>query len=182
MVEDNPHIKIIDDILTQYKCIIGLDYQAYRFHCFRVFLFSLTLINDNHNIKNIEKLAIASAFHDLGIWTANTFDYIKPSIALSTQYLIKSGKTEWVEEIGYMIENHHKITRHSENNINLIDVFRKADWIDVSLGFIKFNITAEEIQSVKNRYPNSGFHKRLVAISLRHFIKNPLNPLPMFKL
>ncbi|WP_316674766.1 HD domain-containing protein [uncultured Tolumonas sp.] len=182
MFEDNPYIKFIDDVLLPYKDIIGLDYQAYRFHCFRVFLFSLTLLNNSQDAKNIEKLAIASAFHDLGMWTDNTFDYIKPSIALSTKYLISSGKTEWVEEIASMIENHHKVTSYNETCTNLVNIFRKADWIDVSLGFIKFNITTKFVQSVKNKYPNSGFHKRLIAISLKHFVKNPFDPLPMFKL
>ena len=31
--------------------------------------------------SDIEKIAVAAAFHDLGIWTNKTFDYIPPSIA-----------------------------------------------------------------------------------------------------
>jgi HD superfamily phosphodiesterase len=32
---------------------------------------------------DLEKIAAAAVFHDLGIWTDRTFDYIAPSIALA---------------------------------------------------------------------------------------------------
>jgi hypothetical protein len=38
-----------------------------------------------------EKIAIAGVFHDLGIWTNKTFDYIAPSVVLAREYLAARG-------------------------------------------------------------------------------------------
>ena len=36
------------------------------------------------NAERLEKIAIAAAFHDTGIWVDGTFDYLPPSIRLAT--------------------------------------------------------------------------------------------------
>ncbi len=56
---------------------MGADYDKYKNHVYRVFLNCL-LIDSEKN--NEEKYAIASVFHDVGIWTNHTFDYLDPSI------------------------------------------------------------------------------------------------------
>jgi hypothetical protein len=49
--------------------------------------------------EQLEKVAVAAAFHDLGIWTDGTFDYLPPSIRLAREWLGQSGKAEWEPEI-----------------------------------------------------------------------------------
>ena len=61
--------------------------------------------------EEIEKVAIAAAFHDLGIWTDRTFDYLTPSAALARAYLAGSGRSEWIPEITETIFSHHKVSR-----------------------------------------------------------------------
>ena len=78
----------IEEIFVLYKDLIGKDYQAYRNHVHRIVLLTLSmktkiLPDDEH------KLAIAAVYHDIGIWTAKTFDYLVPSIAAATTYLIE---------------------------------------------------------------------------------------------
>ncbi len=63
----------------------------------------------------------------------------------------------------------------------MAEVFRKADWVDVSLGFIKFGLSPVEIKEISNKFPNSGFHARLLQLTMRELVRNPLNPLPMMK-
>lgn len=63
--------------------------------------------------KNIEKYALASEFHDLGIWTDKTFDYLEPFISLANNYLNISGKSDLSNEIKAMINMHHKRSRYS---------------------------------------------------------------------
>ncbi len=47
--------------------------------------------------------AVAAVFHDLGIWTNGTFDYLAPSIALARDYLVASAREDWTDEIEEMI-------------------------------------------------------------------------------
>src|SRR5712671_5378177 len=59
----------------------------------------------------IEKIAVATAFHDLGIWTDGTFDYLGPSVRLARAYLTECGHPEkWVAEVERMILEHHELS------------------------------------------------------------------------
>src|SRR5215471_6034716 len=99
--------KTIEDILVNFEKVIGKDIQLYRNHVYRVYLNCLIL---DPQTENESKYAIASAFHDIGIWTDHTFDYLAPSIKDANQYLEKINKLEWLEEISSMIYWHHKIS------------------------------------------------------------------------
>jgi hypothetical protein len=170
--------KIIDTILSEYKTDLGIHFNAYRNHVCRIYSFALLLDKDK---TNHEKYAIAATFHDLGIWTANTFDYLEPSIELSKQYLIKNNKTDWIDEISLMIDMHHKRSFYKGNFQNTVEVFRKADWIDVTLSIKKYGLATSEIKVIQKAYPNKGFHWFLTKQTFFNLLKNPLNPLPMFK-
>ncbi|WP_205945820.1 hypothetical protein [Pedobacter hiemivivus] len=45
---------------------------------------------------------IAAVYHDIGIWTDRTIDYLDPSIVQANNYLREIGKAEWIEEIEWM--------------------------------------------------------------------------------
>ncbi len=130
----------------------------------------------------IEKIIIAGCFHDLGIWTNDTIDYLKPSIALAKTHLDNVNKSEWSHEIELMIDMHHKLWRARNCEYPLVEVFRKADWVDVSIGFRTFGLSREYIRTVQAAFPNLGFHKSLVRLAKLQFKRNPLNPLPMLKI
>ena len=127
------------------------------------------------------KYAIASAFHDIGIWTDHTFDYLEPSIKQAKLYLAEIDKKEWLEEISAMIYWHHKLSRYKGKYDAVVENFRKADWIDVSFGLKTFGFDNTKISENLKAFPNLGFHWFLLKQSLGHFIKKPLRPLPMFK-
>lgn len=129
---------------------------------------------------NEEKYAIASVFHDIGIWTDNTFDYLEPSERQAKMYLRENGKEEWIDEITTMIHFHHKLTRYRGLHEKTVDIFRKADWIDVSLGLIAFGYDRQTIGQNRNNFPNRGFHFFLLKETSKNFLKHPLKPLPMF--
>ncbi|HKY93408.1 MAG TPA: hypothetical protein VJM11_20315, partial [Nevskiaceae bacterium] len=63
----------------------------------------------------------------------------------------------------------------------LVEVFRKADLVDVSLGVVKFGIPAKVVADVKAAFPNRGFHKRLMGIAREWFTKHPLRPPPFYR-
>ena len=169
--------KTIDIILADYKHVLKKDYDIYRNHVLRIYNYAV-LFDDN--INNHEKYAIAAAFHDIGIWT-HSFDYLEPSIQQASEYLKKSNKVNWTEEISLLIDNHHKRSPYKGKFEKTVEVFRKADWIDVTMGFKRFGLKKTAYTAVQKLFSNKGFHWFLIKKSARYFIKHPLNPLPMFK-
>lgn len=172
-----PQIELLDQILSEYQAELGHDFTAYKNHCYRVYHFCSALIESHAFLY--EKLSIAVAFHDLAIWTEHTIDYLLPSQKLAHDYLVKVGWPEWNTEIELMIAEHHKLT--SIKDKPLVEAFRKADWIDVSMGALDFNLAPDLIKAVKAAFPNAGFHQRLLQLAGRRFLAHPFSPFPMLK-
>ena len=126
--------------------------------------------------------AIAVAFHDLGIWVERTFDYLAPSINLANIYLNQTGQGAKAKTVADMIDNHHKILPLKSDTDADAEVFRKADWIDVTMGIISHGIDGGFKRQLKQNLPNQGFHKFLLKQTWKRFLSHPLNPLPMFKI
>ena len=173
-------IPIVDEVLDQYATTLGHDFIAYRNHVHRVA--NLCLAVTRRSGDDLEKIAIAAAFHDLGIWTDDTFDYIAPSVSLAREYLAVRSRADWIPEIEAMIANHHKITRARANPDCLVEGFRRADWVDVSYGLRRFGVASPFIRSLFATWPSAGFHWRLVEFAAAWFPRHPLAPLPMVKL
>jgi len=168
----------IENILDRFRAQIGADYERYKNHVYRVFNNCLMMDTDP---GNEEKYAIAAAFHDLGIWSDQTFDYLGPSENQAKLYLTENGKQEWSAEITTMIHFHHKASKYRGTHEKTVETFRKADWIDVSLGLLTFGNSGQAISNTKATFPNLGFHLFLLKETSKNFFKHPTNPLPMFK-
>jgi hypothetical protein len=155
-------IPLLEEILGKWSQEIGGDYAAYKNHVYRMvhFCFALHPCSDEER----QKIIIAGCFHDLGIWSDGTIDYLPPS-----------------EEVGLMIDMHHKLRRFDDARYPLAEVFRKADLVDVSLGLVKFGIPKSQVESVKAQFPNAGFHKRLMQLAGGWFAKHPVSPPPFLK-
>ena len=170
---------LLDELLAGYRPVLALDYDAYRNHCMRLFNFCSALAGESGAAD--QKIAIAAAFHDLGIWTENTFDYLAPSQLLARCYLEKNFKASWCNEIDAMIGEHHKLTRYRDNPSWLVEPFRKADLIDLSGGLIRFRLPDDFVSDVLDAYPNAGFHKMLARLAVKRLKTNPFSPLPIMK-
>lgn len=173
------HIPLLERILDEWKETVGSAYVPYKNHVYRVVNFCLALHQCKQDDK--DKFVIAGCFHDLGIWTNNTVDYLMPSEELAKQYLKDNAQELWSTEIELMIDQHHKITRYRDSNYPLVEVFRKADWVDVSMGKRAFGLSKSDVQGVLDNFPNLGFHKNLIKLAKAEFMRHPLNPLPMMK-
>ena len=88
---------------------------------------------------------------------------------------------DWIPEIDAMIVNHHKVTTSRADQQPLVESFRRADWTDVSRGLRKFGLPRTVIAAVAATWPDAGFHRRLVELTLERWRKHPLSPLPMVK-
>lgn len=170
----------IEIILQEYQTIIDRNYQGYLNHCKRVAACCLILSQDSRE-DTIRKIAIAVAFHDIGIWTSKTIDYLEPSVKVMLSYLTLYRLLDWQIEITLMITEHHKLTRTKCSEYPLVEYFRQADYADFSLGLLRSNIPRSEFKKLTSQYPNAGFHKTLVCLGLKRFLQKPWRPLPMFK-
>jgi hypothetical protein len=170
---------LVEEILGAFKTVIGGDFEAYKNHVYRV----INLCNSLGKFSAIEKekIQIAACFHDIGIWTEGTLDYLPPSEMVTVRYLAEKGKEGWVAEISEMIEMHHRVRSCTDSEFALVEPFRQADIADFSLGIITMGISKELISRLKSEFPNSGFHMRLIQLGCRWFLRHPLNPLPMFR-
>lgn len=172
-------IPLLEEILGKWKSEIGNDYAGYKNHVYRMihFCFAQRDFNDEER----KKIIIAGCFHDLGIWSNDTFDYLPPSVNLTADYLRQSNLEQWIPEISLMIAAHHKLRKYQDNENPLIEIFRKGDLVDFSLGFVKCGLPKTYIKNIKKKFPNAGFHKTLARTAGGWFFKHPLNPLPVLK-
>ena len=74
------NLPTIAEVLDDQASELGRDFIPYRNHVYRVVNPSLAIVGDSR--VELEKIAVATVFHDLGIWTNKTFDSIAPSVAM----------------------------------------------------------------------------------------------------
>lgn len=173
-------IATVDAVLNEHAAAIGRDLVGYRNHVYRVanICLSLTTAHDDA----LERIGVAAVFHDLGIWTHRTFDYIEPSVELARAHLGRMGRNAWTAEVTAMIREHHKISRDACTMGELVEPFRRADWADVSRGILARGIPTGLMGELFAQWPSAGFHARLVQLSWARLKTHPLSPLPMLRL
>ncbi len=178
-MQADAHIGALDEIVSAHAAVLGDDFVGYRNHAHRVaqICAALAAADDERH----RKIAVAAAFHDIGIWTAGTFDYLPPSMRAAEAHLVAAGRPDWIAEILEAIRQHHKLTPWRGDPAWIVEPFRRADWIDVSGGLLTFGLPRSFLRELYVRWPGAGFHRRLVVFELAHLRKDPLHPLPMFR-
>ncbi len=177
-------ISLLETILSEYKELIGDEYLGYRNHVYRMLHFCFALKGSNEDECTEEektKFIIAAAFHDIGIWVANTVDYIEPSLPPMQAYLEKQNLSEWQKELSLMITEHHKVSAFEDEQFPLVEIFRQGDLVDFSCGLYKFGLNKKDIAEVRQAFANANFHKNLLKRSWPWFLRHPLNPFPMMQ-
>jgi hypothetical protein len=174
MIEQHP---LIEDIFKQHRSDLNIDYDKYRHHVYRVFNF--TLLMHDADKKDLDSLAVAAAYHDMGIWTTGTLDYLEPSIALAKGYIGSNKLKVSGKMVEQIISNHHKITPYRDCEVT--EAFRKADLIDLSLGIISHGISGKDISIIYGAFPGEWFHTFILSEMVKHAFRNPFNPLPVIK-
>lgn len=178
-------IDFLEALLAPWQSVIGLDYQGYRNHLYRMVHCCVALQGHAElsecKEETLQKLCIAACFHDMGIWIENTVDYIGPSLPPARAYLHEHGLDAWTDEVLLMISEHHKVSRYTNDAFPLVEVFRQGDLVDFSLGQIRFGLDKAFIKQLKETFPNAGFHSMLMSRAAKWFIRHPLNPVPMMK-
>lgn len=173
----NKSIPRIEGILQYYTTAIGNDYNAYRNHVYRVYHLTLLLHQQDLSIEENEYLCIALAFHDMGVWTHHTMDYLPPSTDLALFYM-NENEMKNTALVSQLIGEHHKISKH---NNALVESVRKADLTDLSFGIIGSNLPKSFYQNLVIDFPHLGFQKMITKKLLVYAFKHPFRPFPMMK-
>ena len=173
-------IGLLDEVLHSHAASLGPDLAAYRNHAYRVANFCLAFPSQDADV--LPKAAIAAACHDIGIWSAGTFDYLEPSAGAAVRYLARSGRSEWADEITTVIREHHKLRPYHDSSRGLVESFRRADLVDLSRGLVTFGLPRGFLTEVFSLWPNAGFHKLLLRLALGRARTHPWSPLPMLRL
>src|SRR5262245_17024389 len=82
----------VDEVLDAHTSELGHDLIPYRNHVYRVVNLCVAIVEDSR--VELEKIAVAAVFHDLGIWTDKTFDYIPPSVRIACEHLAARGMAD----------------------------------------------------------------------------------------
>ena len=177
-----PALPLVEQILQPWRTRIGADVDGYQNHVYRMLhcCFALAPCTD----EDREKLIIAACHHDIGIWSDHTVDYLPPSIREAVAYLHAHHLSEWEEEIILLIDLHHKVRAIKGDlaeKYPLLEVFRRADLADFSLGLILGGVPRRYFANVKRQFPNAGFHKMLIKAAGGWFAKHPLSPPPFMR-
>ncbi len=175
MIDRHP---LVEDILATWTAALGPDLAGYRGHVYRV----LNLCRALAPSADAEQTAIAAAFHDLGIWSDGTFDYLPPSAARAAAFLDATGRGRATDAVARAIEMHHKLLPYHGDDAVLVEAFRRADLIDVSLGLVRFGLPRGVVRGVRAAFPNCGFHATLARLIGRELVRRPWRPLPMMRI
>ncbi len=186
---DHPEI---ERAFVPWRLTLGDAYAAVHGHVYRQFNYALYLIEARDGREQAEpyggwegivnRVAVAAAFHDVGVFADRTMDYLEPSILRMKIWLERKGHAEWFPEAALMARMHHKLTPYRGEHALLVEPFRQADLTDLTFGLIRNGVPKAFIREMVGHFPYAGFQttitKRLLAYGLRH----PIRPLPMMRL
>jgi hypothetical protein len=174
----------VSAMLGPYAEALGPDRPGYTNHVIRVLLHCDELWERAGGLGDPPsrqmEYRVTGVFHDLGIWTDRTFDYLVPSIDLAAAYLDGRDCTDLIPLVTEMIDLHHK-QRPAGPPDSAVEIFRRADAIDVSMGLRRFGLPIKAVRATMRAYPSRGFHLRLIKLTTKRTIEHPTSPLPMFK-
>ena len=171
----------IDGVLESWTQRLGPDFAGYRNHVYRVFNYARALTNSAD--RNAEIIAIASAFHDLAVYTHRTFDYLDPSARLAADYVAGDERRAWTRTLELMIVMHHKLLPYRGEHEHLVEGFRRADRCDLTLGTVlRSGIDRGFARELNARFPDEGFHAGVARSLLRWIVTHPRRAFPFMKL
>jgi hypothetical protein len=164
---------IVDEVLDRHRGAMGGHMPAYRNHVYRGMNYHQLLLG----APLPDFALVAWATHDLGIWTAGTFDYLTPSADLAAAHAEEIGIPE-VDRLRALVTEHHRLRPVGDP---MTESFRKADLVDVSRGLLSNRLDRSDVRAVVAQLPYHGFHAFLAKGLVSYGARHPLRPLPMLR-
>lgn len=149
-------------------------YDGYKAHVYRVINFARAFTPDDGDRD--DKLAIASAFHDLAAF--DTIDYLVPSIEAQDAWLAETGRDGWSDELALIVAEHHRLLKYgpSRPHAALVEAVRRADLVEVSQGRIRFGLPRAYVDEVRAAFDADEFFNRVVPSGARRAIRTFQQP------
>lgn len=137
---------------------VGFD--AYKAHVYRILNYARAFSPDGPDRD--DKLAVAAAFHDLAAF--DTLDYLVPSIRAQDEWLRRTGREDWSDELALVVAEHHRMLTYGPDRPHapLVEALRKADLVDVSQGVIRFGLPRAYVGEVRAAFDASVFFRRVI--------------------
>jgi hypothetical protein len=170
---------LIEEILDASRARLGDAFLGYRGHVYRTFNFCRYLSAESPDRD--DKIAIAAAFHDLTAFPDGDLDYLESSAAAAKEHLEASGRRDWIPEIELTILLHHKIRSYRDAHAELVEPFRRADWIEVSYGALRFGVPAALVAEARATFPMAGLYTTVLRAMGSWAIRHPTNPAPILR-
>ncbi|WP_433561890.1 hypothetical protein ACQP1O_30690 [Nocardia sp. CA-151230] len=164
---------IVDGVLDRHRREIGDALPVYRNHVLRCLNYQQLLLGEA--VPDVA--ALAWAVHDLGIWTAGSWDYLDASADLVAGHAAEFGIDD-VETARRMVLEHHRLRSVDDR---LTETFRIADRIDLTHGLLRRPVTQAEVRAVVAHLPYAGFHAFLARQAARYALTHPTRPMPMVR-
>lgn len=185
---------VLDAVLEYHGKEIGeADYTKYRNHCLRVLSFAGYYIQQYEGYRSsgaktaipphiMDVMALALAYHDIGLWTAGKLNYLEPSVATLNrdfqQNLVlwpTNFTTMDLETARTIIWQHHKWTHWKPdaddwgNTVDAaaVNAVRRGDWADATVGLVKSGLPPAFLEQAYNVIPEAGFHLMLAGMGGR---------------
>jgi len=158
-IEIIDHSETVEALLSPFQEQIGGDYAGYRGHIYRVLTYAMRFLgNDETHRRAIET---ALVYHDIGLWTDHDLAYLEPSIRRVIDDNAAKGWGLDPELLRNLIYWHHKVLPFRGEDADVVNAFRKADWVDATGGLIRHGLTRAEVDAVTAAIPEQGFRDTL---------------------
>ena len=169
----------VEEMVAHWGTALGGARAAYSGHAYRVLNYARALIGTE---RHDAELALAAAYHDLGIWSDRTFDYLGPSQQRAEAFRREGAPDIDAELLALLIKDHHLLRRpRTGSEPALRDAFRRADLVDVSGGTLRAGLPAALVREVEHAFPYQGFHGILLKTAFHWAVRHPFRPLPMLR-
>ncbi len=170
---------VADRLLARHAARFGVDRARYEGHVHRV----IALVDRQLPLTDAEAqlLGVAAFAHDAGIWFAQTWDYLGPSVDVALAELPEDATAEQRALVTAMVEEHHRLTR-AHHPHPLVEALRRADLHDLTAGLRPApGVGRPWWRAIRLRHPSLGFRRMLVRAFVSGVRAEPTRPLPMLK-
>jgi hypothetical protein len=169
---------ILDGQLEILAAELGDHFDGYRNHCLRTLTFARFFLPKPvfdlyPNVLDV--ISVALAFHDLGTWTDVELDYRNASAAQMEYRVRREGvwDEDTIRTMRQIILGHHEINEYTggETDVinDIVNAVRKADWVDSTMGVIRYDMPAPLLEAAYHTNPDLHFHRRALQVSLGKF-------------
>jgi hypothetical protein len=171
----------IDGVLESWMQRLGTDFAGYRNHVYRVFNYARVLTKDAG--RDSEIIAVASAFHDLGVWTHSTLDYLEPIRAPCHRARVRR-RAPNVGAYDRADDRHAPqaaaVSRRGGTARRGIPA--RGPLRPRVRGAVRAGVDRGYARELNARFPDEGFRGGIARLLLGWMVTHPRRPLPMMRL